>query len=90
MDYGSWGQPRVLGGNVGTNLNLAPTVARNGEGRLEVFATGHQNEVWGIAQKAANSTTWGAYFIVSDRRAGVAGSPFAITDADQRVRVFWR
>ncbi len=90
VDYASWTQPRILGGNVGTNLNLAPAVARDGEGRLEVFVTGHQNEIWGIAQKAANSTTWGSYFIVSARLAGVTGGPVAVTDADQRVRVFWR
>ncbi|MER5543005.1 hypothetical protein ABT072_11285 [Streptomyces sp. NPDC002589] len=98
VNYGSWVPQQSLGGGVGNNLKLAPTVARNGEGRLEVFVTGHQNEVWGIAQKAANATTnWVGYFPVSPRTGGapasppaVTGGPFAITDADQRVRVFWR
>ncbi|RSO03837.1 hypothetical protein DMH18_36255 [Streptomyces sp. WAC 06783] len=91
VDYTTWTQPSTLGGNVGTNAKLAPAVVRNGEGRLEVFAHGHEDEVWGIAQKAADATSsWGPWTQISARKAGVTGSPFAVTDADQRVRVFWR
>ncbi|MGW7081506.1 hypothetical protein [Streptomyces sp. NPDC054866] len=91
VDYAGFNQPDSLGGGTAANNKLAPTVARNGEGRLEVFVHGASDEVWGIAQKAADSSTsWTTYFIVSERNAGVVGSPFAVTDADQRVRVFWR
>ncbi|MEU6993079.1 hypothetical protein ABZ953_20770 [Streptomyces sp. NPDC046465] len=91
VDYAGFGQPDSLGGGTAANNKLAPTVARNGEGRLEVFVHGAADEVWGIAQKAADATTsWTSYIIVSARNAGVVGSPFAVTDADQRIRVFWR
>lgn len=91
VDYGGWDSPDSLGGDTGANNTLAPAVARNGEGRLEVFVHGHTDEVWGIAQKAADATTsWSSYFRVSAQNAGAIGSPFAVTDADQRVRVFWR
>ncbi|MEU7107377.1 hypothetical protein ACFQ2B_16305 [Streptomyces stramineus] len=90
VGHAGWNPPDSLGGNTGPHSNLAPSAVRNGEGRLEVFVHGAADEVWGIAQKAADSTSWGAYFIVSARKAHVVGSPFAVTDADQRIRVFWR
>ncbi|GGO48650.1 hypothetical protein [Streptomyces lasiicapitis] len=91
LDYAGFGRPDSLAGDTGANHKLAPTVARNGEGRLEVFVHGLSDEVWGNAQKVADATTsWVGYFRVSDQDAGVIGSPFAVTDADQRIRVFWR
>ncbi|WP_030669193.1 hypothetical protein [Streptomyces sp. NRRL B-1347] len=91
VSYAGFNQPDSLAGDTVANKHLAPTVARNGEGRLEVFVHGAADEVWGIAQKAADATTsWSAYFRISDQNAGVVGSPFAVTDADQRIRVFWR
>ncbi|GGR14922.1 hypothetical protein WEB32_20725 [Streptomyces netropsis] len=92
MDHDDWAPPYALKGTVlNANMALAPAVARNGQGRLHVFAHGSSHEVWGKAQKVAGSTTgWGDYFQVSAAGAKVVDGLCAVTDADQRIRVFWR
>ncbi|KND39703.1 hypothetical protein [Streptomyces stelliscabiei] len=91
VDYATWDPPQSLAGDTGTNNHLAPAAARSGDGRIQAFVHGHQDEIWGISQQDPDSTsTWTSYFPASAQNAGVVGSPTAATDADQRIRVFWR
>ncbi|MEV0440632.1 hypothetical protein AB0I84_47635 [Streptomyces spectabilis] len=86
-----WKQPESLAGDTAANNTLTPAAVRGGDGLIQVFVTGAANEIWGISQKAPDSTSsWSSYFIVSARNAGVVGHPTAVTDADGRIRVFWR
>jgi hypothetical protein len=51
---GGWGAWLSLGGN----LSNGPAVARNADGRLEVFAAGTDQTVWHIAQVSPGGN-WG-------------------------------
>ena len=91
VDYATWDPPLSLAGDTGTNNHLAPATARGGDGRIQAFVHGHMDEIWGISQQDPDSTSaWTSYFPVSAGNAGVVGGPTAVTDADQRIRVFWR
>ncbi|GGR14937.1 hypothetical protein [Streptomyces netropsis] len=91
-DRWAWAEPRSLGGDAGGSVRSAPAAARSGDGRLHVFTRDAADELRAIAQDPADPSggTWGGYARVSTPGATVAGRPFAATDADQRVRVFWR
>ncbi|MFF2545188.1 hypothetical protein ACFVUY_21815 [Kitasatospora sp. NPDC058063] len=91
VDYASWEPAESLGGDTLANNVLAPAAARGGDGRVQVFVHGANDEIWGISEQDPDSTdNWTNYFLVSARNAGVVGSPTAVTDADRRIRVFWR
>ncbi|MFI6055858.1 hypothetical protein ACIBCO_38005 [Streptomyces violascens] len=86
-----WNPPESLAGDTATNNKLTPAAVRGGDGMIQVFVHGAADEIWGISEKAPDSTSsWGSYFPVSPRNSGVVGQPTAVTDADQRIRVFWR
>ncbi|MEV6779288.1 hypothetical protein [Streptomyces syringium] len=91
-DVAAWTEPRSLGGDAGVSATTAPAAARGGDGRLHVFTHDAADELRVIAQDPADpaADSWGGYARVSAPGAAVAGRPFATTDADQRVRVFWR
>ncbi|WP_328741403.1 hypothetical protein OG436_00080 [Streptomyces caniferus] len=86
-----WNQPESLAGDTAANNTLTPAAVRGGDGMIQVFVHGAADEIWGISEMGPDSTSnWGSYFPVSARNAGAVGSPTAVTDADQRIRVFWR
>jgi hypothetical protein len=81
-----WGGWDSLGSPPGVHA-AQPRVARNADGRLEVFARGTDNALWHLWQTSANgSWTTGSAFA----GATLASSPDAAPNADGRLEVFWR
>jgi acylphosphatase len=81
QDSGGWGDWTSLGGDATSN----PTVAKNGDGRLEVFVRGTDGALWHKWEKTLNGA-WSGWTSLG----GGVHRPFASTDADGRIEVFVR
>jgi hypothetical protein len=81
QETSGWGAWTSLGGKATSN----PSVARNGDGRLEIFVRGTDGALWHRWEKTVNGA-WSAWTSLG----GGVHRPFASTDADGRIEVFAR
>jgi glucose/arabinose dehydrogenase len=65
--------------------NTDTSVARNSDGRLEVFVVATGNQLWHKWQTAPGSSTWSAW---SSLGGAIAGSPAVTINSDGRLEVF--
>ena len=85
--YASPGAPsRALSpATTATHQINAGAVARNSDGRLEIFAIGSDSAVWQDTQSAANASTWNGWTSLG---GGVNATPVAGQESDGRLAVF--
>ena len=72
--------------SLGGQLTSKAAVARNADGRLEVFARGGDNGLWHNSQASAGGT-WSGW---SSLGGSIAGNPVVGTNADGRLEVLAR
>ena len=83
-DFGQWG---YSGGGGGFDLETTgPVVARNADGRLEVFARGSDDSLWHRAQTSPGGA-WDAW---SGLGGKLTADPVVAENADGRLEVFYR
>lgn len=81
QESGGWGDWTSLGGKSTSN----PTVARNADGRLEVFVRGTNGALYHQWEKSVNGA-WSGWASLG----GGVHRPFVAADADGRLEVFVR
>ncbi|HEY1954730.1 MAG TPA: glycoside hydrolase domain-containing protein [Polyangiaceae bacterium] len=83
-DFGQWG---YTGGGSDFGLETTgPVVARNADGRLEVFARGGDDSLWHRVQTSPGGG-WDAW---SDLGGKLTADPVVAENADGRLEVFYR
>jgi aldose sugar dehydrogenase len=68
-----------------SKANTDTSVARNSDGRLEVFVVSTDNQLWHRWQTSPGSSTWSAW---SSLGGTIAGSPAVTINSDGRLEVF--
>lgn len=79
--------------SLGGVFTFSPAVARNADGRLQVFARGNDGEVRTISQLAANGATWSGWTSLGggiDRFGGLNSGPAVGQHLDGRLELFVR
>ena len=82
----SWSAYQWLAG--GIKSNTSPAVARNSDGRLEVFVVGTNNALYHKWQTAAGSSTWSSWESLNVVSTGIANSPALAINSDGRLEAF--
>ena len=72
-----------LGG--GVKADTSPAVARNSDGRLQVFAVGTNNQLQYRAQTAAGSNTWSSSWTSLNGGVRDSTSPAVVANSDGRL-----
>ena len=75
-----------LGG--GIKADTSPAVARNSDGRLQVFIVGTNNQLQYLAQTAAGSSTWSPTWTSLGGGLRANTNPIGIANSDGRLQVF--
>ncbi len=75
-----------LGG--GIKADTSPAVARNSDGRLQVFVVGTNNQLQYRAQTAAGSSTWSPAWASLGGGLRANTDPIVIANNDGRLQVF--
>ena len=75
-----------LGG--GVKADTSPAVARNSDGRLQVFAVGTNNQLQYRAQTAAGSNTWSSSWTSLSGGVRDRTSPAVVANSDGRLQAF--
>lgn len=70
--------------SLGGKLTTKPTLARNKDGRLEVFARGTDNALWHLWQTAPNNG-WSGW---ASMGGGISSDACVINNADGRLEIF--
>jgi predicted Zn-dependent protease len=73
---------------VGVKADTSPAVARNSDGRLQVFVIGTNNQLHYRAQTAADSNTWSPAWTSIGGGLRDGTDPVVIVDSDGRLQAF--
>jgi hypothetical protein len=85
QSYENWTGWSNLGGSLATDRN--PAVARNSDGKLEVFFAGSDNSMYHAKQVSAGSEAFETFAPIEDSRSG---NPVMVRAGDNRLWVFVR
>ena len=75
-----------LGG--GIKADTSPAVARNSDGRLQVFVVGTNNQLYYKTQSSPNSSTWSSSWTSQSGTLRGGTDPAVIANSDGRLQVF--
>ena len=92
VDHACWQRSYSSGtwsvwGSLGGALNSAPTVSSRGDGKLDVFASGPSNWIWGISLDLSVNPNWGSWYDVLD--IPIAYAPAAVSWNSSDIDLFY-
>jgi hypothetical protein len=86
-----WSDWKFFGAPPGVKwITSSPVVARNADGRLEVFMIGSDRRLWHIWQTAPGNgwSGWDSLSVPEEGAHGIVGTPAVGSNADGRLEVF--